>query len=75
MFWRLWEVILFVKDEKESKSCSDVHGFSPFLKYSSTDVAFLMHLESWSGHLVPSSSVKGTLATSWVIFSSDSPSF
>lgn len=31
--------------------------FSPFMKYSSTDVAFLMHLESWSGHFVPLSSV------------------
>jgi len=27
------------------------------MKYSSTDVAFLMHLESWFGHLVPLSSI------------------
>lgn len=25
--------------------------------FSRTDMAFLMHLESWSGHLVPLSSV------------------
>lgn len=71
-----WRYRSFLRTLNEKSSLTfEVHQWlTPFKNYSSTDVAFLMHLESWCGHTVSfTSSVEETLATAWAkFFPSDS---